>query len=270
MTILFWNLDRKPLTNEIVALVQEHEVDLLILAESTLWAATLLDEMNTSVGSAAYHFVPQVNDALAVFARFPSRFIVPVFAADHVIMSEIRLPGQLPVFIVMAHLRSKLYQNQDSQHEACCQLADDIREWERKVGHTRTIVIGDLNANPFEPGMVGAKGLHAVMSRGIAERGSRIVQKKQFDFFYNPMWSLMGDLSNGPPGSYYFDRAEHVTYFWNMFDQVLVRPSLAGNIDTNRLRILTRAGSHDLTAKDGRPCHTTGSDHLPLMVGLNF
>ena len=68
-------------------------------------------------------------------------------------------------------------------------------------------------------------GLHGVMSRNVASRELRTVQGQKYPLFYNPIWSLMGDLNQGPPGSYYYESSQHVEHFWWMFDQVLVRPA---------------------------------------------
>jgi hypothetical protein len=57
--------------------------------------------------------------------------------------------------------------------------------------------------NPFETGLVAASGLNATMARKIAEKKERTVNARSFPFFYNPMWSLLGDASDGSPGSYY-------------------------------------------------------------------
>jgi hypothetical protein len=50
-----------------------------------------------------------------------------------------------------------------------------------------------------------------------------------------------------------------------MFDQVLVRPSLIGNIDTDRIEIVNRIGAVSLLTHDGIPDVSVGSDHLPLL-----
>ena len=60
--------------------------------------------------------------------------------------------------------------NQISEHR---KLAQKIREVENKVGHTRTILVGDLNVNPFEEIMILADGFHAVSNRHIARKGKR-------------------------------------------------------------------------------------------------
>jgi hypothetical protein len=130
--------------------------------------------------------------------------------------------------------------------------------------------MGDLNVNPFEAGMVGTGGLHAVMSREVASRGSRTVQAREYDFFYNPMWAHFGDRQNGPPGTYYYDKAEHVTYFWNIFDQILVRPALLEGLGSESVRILTSVKGLSLLGPGGRPDRAVASDHLPVLLDLDF
>ncbi len=105
-------------------------------------------------------------------------------------------------------------------------LSNSIKSAEKKFSHSRTILVGDLNMNPFERGVVSANGLHAVMSQEIAEEKELVIQGKTYPFFYNPMWSMMGDVSPGAAGTYFYRNAEHTVYFWNTFDQVLVRQEL--------------------------------------------
>ena len=149
-------------------------------------------------------------------------------------------------------------------------LARYINNEEQIIGHKRTILLGDLNVNPFENGVVGTGGLHAVLSRGVASKGSRTVQGVSHEFFYNPMWSCFGDRREGPPGTYYYDRAEAVNYFWNIYDQVLLRPELLDGFDIDSLRILTTAGETSLLNSSGRPDKTNASDHLPVVFSLSF
>jgi hypothetical protein len=53
-------------------------------------------------------------------------------------------------------------------------------------------------------------------------------------FFYNPMWNHFGDSGPNPPGTYYYEDWP----YWNMFDQVLVRPALLDRFVEDELRIL--------------------------------
>jgi len=86
----------------------------------------------------------------------------------------------------------------------------------------------------------------------------------------NPMWNHFGDGSGDTAGSYYFDSAQHVNYYWNVFDQLLLRPELAERFDPSRLRILKSAGTQSLVRPDGRPDGTNASDHLPIVFDLEF
>jgi hypothetical protein len=123
--------------------------------------------------------------------------------------------------------------------------------------------------HPFEHGMVAAAGLHAVMDRRIASRGQRRVNGKNYSFFYNPMWSLLGDASPGQPGTYYRQDSEQVAYFWKMFDQVLLRPSLLPMFDNTSLSILDSDGEISFLKSNGTPDGTLVSDHLPVLFRLN-
>jgi hypothetical protein len=45
-TILFWNINKKPLIDDIVYLCHSHQVDVLILAESKISVVALLKALN--------------------------------------------------------------------------------------------------------------------------------------------------------------------------------------------------------------------------------
>jgi len=107
------------------------------------------------------------------------------------------------------------------------------------------------------------------MSKQVAQRKTRRVSGRDFDLFYNPMWSHFGDAGNRPSGTFYYEKAEHVNYFWHIFDQVLLRPDLIGGF-ADDLKILTMAGNIPLVDRNGRPDRKNASDHLPILLGLDF
>lgn len=169
---------------------------------------------------------------------------------------------------MVVHLPSLLYVSKQSQPAEFFELSRTIREIEHDVGHTRTILLGDLNANPFDIALVSSAGLNATMSKEIAIRRTRIIQSRKYPFFYNPMWSLLGDNTPGPPGTFFFRQAEDVCYYWHMIDQVLLRPELMQKLAENTPNIITNAGDLDLLSK-GRPNRYNYSDHLPILFRLN-
>jgi len=174
-------------------------------------------------------------------------------------------PGEDELLIAAAHLPSKQDYSDESQVFEAVHFARQIEDAEKHCGHQRTVVIGDLNMNPFEAGMVAASGgLHAVGSRRVAERERRTVHARPYQFFYNPMWAHFGDRGE-TAGTYYYESGEPLCYFWNMFDQVLLRPALLDGFTHEQVRIVTRVGKSSLV-RDGCPDKEMWSDHLPVVV----
>ncbi len=94
---------------------------------------------------------------------------------------------------------------------------------------------------------------------------------KEYPFFYNPMWRHYGDYTDQPPGTYYYTKSDHVCYFWNIFDQVLLRPSLLDYWEDERLRILTDDGVNKFLSKSaGLPGGRERSDHLPILFKIDI
>src|SRR5215211_5035003 len=119
-------------------------------------------------------------------------------------------------------------------------LAGVISETEDVIGHQRTVLVGDFNMNPFDLGMVGAQALNAVMTRDLARREGRTVAGRPYRYFYNPMWGCYGDRTPGPAGTYYYSAPGPRGYYWHLFDQVLLRPTLMESLA--ELRILEDDG----------------------------
>ncbi|MCH8828669.1 MAG: hypothetical protein IID45_03725 [Planctomycetes bacterium] len=116
--------------------------------------------------------------------------------------------------------------------------------------------------------MISSHGMHAVMTRQIASQGSRTVLGRDYPFFYNPMWGFFGDRTPGPPGTHYFRRSTPDMFFWNMFDQVLIRPELIPFF-SDEIEILSTIETNKLTKANGTPDESVGSDHFPILFRLS-
>ena len=269
LTFLFWNIHRQPLTDSIVRLCHLHRVDVLMLAENRLVAGDLLLALNNKQ-NALYHYLPDNCRKISVFARYSHNVVQTVDATDRATVRAVNIPSQPEFLFVAVHLVDKQNYSTASQYAEARKLAERIRNVEEQRGHTRTLLVGDLNMNPFETGLVAADGFHAVMTRQIAEKQSRVVQSQSYPFFYNPMWNHFGDFHTSPPGTYYYARAEHNVYFWNMFDQVLLRKSLLPMFNNRKLQILQSDGHISFVTGEGTPDKSVASDHLPLLFQLTF
>jgi len=266
ITFLFWNMKQTKRLDILSRLVRDFNVDVLMLAENALGVTDVLCELNTSK-AADFHYNTGLCERIDIFSKFTLAQVTPLHESKHITIRHLKPPTTCDLLLVAVHLSSKLHQSSESQAFEITEIARDIIRMEDKIGHKRTVLVGDLNMNPFETGLVTASGLNATMSRKIAEKKERTVNTRSFPFFYNPMWSLLGDASHGPPGSYYYCKSEHVAYFWHMFDQVLLRPDMLPMFQNNTLKIIDRVGGLSLLNNNGIPDKNI-SDHLPVLFQL--
>jgi hypothetical protein len=295
LTFLFWNMGGPTavrvsaesvtrlgmLRSILVNLTKIHQVDLLLLAECPIRFRSLLAAINAD-NLQQFH-TPDAGsmcETIALFPRFPGRFLKLESESARFTIRRIQCPGREELVLVVVHLPSKRHRSEDSQAFALPSLSLTIRDVERKLRHQRTLVVGDFNMNPFEPGFVTAEGLNAVMTRELASRGRRTVDAIKHPFFYNPMWSHFGDATHElhppghpnhePAGTCYYPARESKWYYWNMFDQVLLRPALLPVFRNRDLRILTTDGNASFLDQRGMPNRTTISDHLPILFRLDL
>lgn len=270
ITFLFWNLNRKPLQEVVTRLVRRHAVDVLMLAECNMSPDHMLAELNTEDRAEFFYAPTPIRTRVEIFTRFTPLFLEPVDDDLRLSVRHLKLPGQTSVLLAVAHLPSKLAWSDSGQTLAGIRWAEMVRQAEKKVGHSRTVLVGDLNMSPFEDGIVSANGFHAVMSRDIALRQARRVLGVEYPFFYNPMWGLFGDTTRGPSGTYYRNDSEMRGYFWYLFDQVLIRPDLLSAFSYSDLEVLTTDGEIPFLNSRGVPNTDTISDHLPLLFKLSL
>lgn len=269
MRFLFWNLNRKPLGDLVAALAEEHDPDVLVLAESHDSPIAWLLRLDAS-NRRGFRFLRTGCDRVQVFFRFGRHILTPVAGEPRYSIARLCPPASPERLIVFAHLPSKLHSDPDSQTEAARELSWRIQLAEIHARHDRTLVVGDLNMNPFEPGVAKAGALHAVNCRQVAEGRVRSIRGREHKFFYNPMWSFLGTRSGRDVGgSYFYKGSKDLEYYWNVFDQVLIRPSLLPSFDERSLRILSSVRKTPLVTKEGFPDARTASDHLPIIFDLH-
>ncbi len=265
---LFWNVNKKPLENLIKELAFQYDVDIILLAEYVSNPTKLLIELNNE--DFGYFLAPSFCSKIHIFSRFREEFFPAISESDRITVRNLKLPGLQDILLAVVHFPSKINFSNDSQAFECVNLADIIREAELRIGHSRTILVGDLNMNPFESGVISSTGLHATMSRQIAQKGSRTVQGKEYPFFYNPMWNFLGDFPPFPAGTHYYHGSEHTAYFWNMYDQVLIRPDIIERFVMEDLKILDSVGDMSLLTELGLPNAKIASDHLPILFRIEL
>ncbi len=267
---LFWNINRRPIAPLIASICHSEEIDVLILAESEIPDVEILLALNA--GHAQKFSLPfNLSPKLKFYLRFPPEALKPIHDEENLAIRSLRSPLAPEILLASVHLPSKMWKQDEDQAMFVPRIASQILEAEKSCGHRRTIVVGDFNMDPFETGLVNSEGFHATMDRKIAAKGGRIVQGEFRPFLYNPMWSLMGDRSLGPSGTYFRDASFTTAYFWHTFDQVLIRPELIDVLPEGGVRVLTSINDISLkTATSARPDVSVASDHFPLLFDLKI
>jgi hypothetical protein len=267
-TLLFWNLKRRPLDPLVGALAREVGADIVTLAESDAGIDETLAHLNADTQS--FYFPDLLAPTrLRVFSRFLPNWIQPIEDGLGFSIRQYAPPIGAAFMMVAVHFPSKLYRTEDDYRLVCGQLARAVEAAEARMGHSRTVIIGDFNMNPFESGLSSAGGLHAVMDRRVAAKEERTVLGSQYKFFYNPMWGRLGDVRGRPAGTHYYDSGQALNFYWNMLDQVLLRPSLLDAFDDDGIKIVTEIAGTSLLDAAGRPDKSKASDHLPVVVQLH-
>ncbi len=267
LRLLFWNLNGQSRAEKVAALCKEHDVGVLVLAE--------LDEPPDTITTG----LDQASKTLIWAGESRSRlhcFSLPELQLREVFSDESRklvlfeFQWNLMKFLVGAvHMASPTNMELDDRNSEAKIIADSVRLQEAERSHSRTILIGDFNLNPFDRGVSEASGFHAVMTKCQAIELNRTVQFRDYPFFYNPMWGYLGDRTPGPPGTIYYRNSAQLSYDWNTFDQVLLRPEVLA-LAEEEVAVLDRCGDLSLLNDKGRPDRQVGSDHLPLLVTLHW
>jgi len=274
ITFLFWNIKKQPLENVVANLAWQHQVDVLLLAECNIPPSVMLETLNQH--ESLYDYAPDNHAAskIRVFTRFPNELIPHVGPNlnNRWTIRQLQLSPENNILLVVTHLPGRPQWEIKDTGVACRNLAKAIKAAEESVGHTRTLLMGDFNLNPFDHEIISVDSLHAVMSRDIAVKETRIVSGERYPFFYNPMWGRLGDTSPGPPGTYYYDNGKAVLYFWNTFDQVMLRPALLPVFEPENLQVLETDGQQSFltSGRQPKPDKERVSDHLPILCKLTL
>lgn len=266
-TFAFWNLRQQKLAQAVASLCRENAVDVLVLAESSLSETELLLTLNASSPSRTYVSPFNASPKLQFFTAYPSDRITAIADFGGLSARLIRPPIGVEVLLIGVHLPSKMFAKDAEQTIYATRVAEFIRRAEKVAATTNSLLLGDFNMDPFEDGMVGADGIHGVMDQALARKIGRQVNGEDRNFFYNPMWSRLGDDSAGPPGTFYYPGGQ-LSRFWHTFDQALLRPALLDYYSASGLKVITKVGSLDLL-KSGRIDRRV-SDHLPLTIELQL
>lgn len=262
--ILFWNLGRKALSHLVEKMAVVNQVDVIILTEYVEDSDITLRRLQENID--LNFFIPKSHAQcrFQCFCRHENLDLSEVHGGMRTSTRRLNL-GSTEALLGLVHGVDIRNYDPESRQSIAQLLAGELRFVKSQQQNSRLVLIGDFNMNPFDRGMNLPLGMNAMMTKECVVRGQRNFLGKDYDFYYNPMWSLLGDGSPGPAGTYY-DRSNQGPYGWNMLDQVILNHSIVSNFKS--VQIITYAGSDCLLNSKGRPDKKNSSDHLPILVEL--
>jgi endonuclease/exonuclease/phosphatase (EEP) superfamily protein YafD len=257
-------VNKRDLTGPVCAIAKDLEADVIVLLENKVSTKDTLHALRTKVSD--NFVVPSViSDArFHCFCRESGLGLDELYSAPRISARRFCIGGHDAMLVLVHGVDMRNYDTETRQSNAQS-LANEVALIKEQYCTNRVILIGDFNMNPYERGMNLAAGLNAMMTKACVRAGKRTFLGQDYDYYYNPMWSLFGDNTEGPAGTVY-DTSNQGPYGWSMLDQVLfshtIVPLFAG------VRIVTTAGSQSLMDSSGRPDSKMMSDHFPIMVAL--
>ena len=275
INILFWNTglngERVKNKDKITAclrdLVKENKIDLLILAEYIGEIQEMCNLLNLDLRT-AYKPIPNNGGCGYIKGVINSKYRIELLSEESRYQIVKISTTTYVLLIAMIHSISKLCVTEEEQRICLHEFHKDIEEKESEHKCKNSIAIGDFNVNPFETLCISASVMHGIPYREeVVKKPNRIVQKNTYQKFYNPTWKFFGN-TEAPYTTYYFDNSGRASnYYWNAFDQLMIRPTLVDAFDESTFKIIKEAGNHMLL-KDQKPDRIGYSDHLPLFCSF--
>lgn len=273
LNFLFWNTYQKSLIDEIVELVLENQLNFIILIENSASEDLFIQKLNFETGK-QFRIIENFQFKKSkIITSISNVEIKEISGHNRYGIFEMNVPNFENIILTVTHFPSKINWSSPSDYTSLCvELNNDIINAENRAETNFSLIVGDFNMNPFEEGLVMSNGLHNTNNREIALTKFRKYQGKEYQYFFNPMWKFFGENSSKINGTHFYDSYKPINYFWNLFDQVMIRPDLIPYFDKDKLEIITKIFSKNLLKKTNgvNKIDKQFSDHLPLKFQLQL
>lgn len=274
VSFLFWNVQKQPRLQALSKLVLRYQVDFLAVAEHDDDVLELEDQLSSF----------DLGDYKFLTTNFSMRRPVHAFAALNAgswsvasddasgYVSTYRFEkastdADEPIswLIACAHCPSQMYGDASRRNMFARSVITDLRSVAEAESLEKLILMGDMNMNPFDEGVAGIVGFNATATRNQARDLTYNLDDCDYPYLYNPMWSRLGDLSPGPPGSLkYTAGSRGINLHWHAFDQVMVSPSLMDHLLDDTVHFVNDTDAIIELSENDAPGGLHGTDHYPL------
>ncbi|MEX5519764.1 endonuclease/exonuclease/phosphatase family protein [Bacillus cereus] len=265
MNCLFWNVDLGKrvkvgrLNSYIVDIVLENKIDILALGEY----ADDMNDLKRRFMNEKYDIyeLENLGSRITVLTTYPPHSFERIKDKRHYTLFRVQHSNVGKVMFGFTHFFSKSMKDENDFSSKATRMMREIELNEDINESDYTVLAGDFNMNPFEKGMLQGGAFHAFPTVHEAKKNKHIIDEENYKMFYNPMWKYFGE-SNEVPGTYYTTPTHTYGLYWNIFDQVLYRPSLMEIVGDVEIKIKIRG--NDLI----KGHKILVSDHLPLYFKL--
>ena len=261
MKVLFWNTHKNAdINSTICELAAENDASIVVLAEYVANVDDLLSSLLVQHGIKMQRYA-SCCERITIIGSISN--VEVRFDSDH---TTIQLINGKDI-LCCTHLNSKIYSDHEAQREILIdQLMRELCAIENDLDSENTMIVGDFNINPYDSSCIDARYFHSLPIYEETRRRTRTVAGNKYSMFYNPMWRFLGDTEE-PYGTYYHNNSGSINTYWNLYDQVIIRPALRKRFVDDSLKIITETQSKYLLDSNGHPDETI-SDHLPIIFEI--
>lgn len=258
MNLLYWNLKSNNNEKYIACLIKDHAIDIAIFSE---YSGTDFNVIAHTLLSDTYQFYQGYGgcEKVAMLAKKTIQVEINREHSRYVLYSIITDSSKY--IVAGTHLPSNPNTDADGRKMVIRELIADLREQEKIHKHSCSIIIGDLNASPFDEELIQKDTFNAVLYKEIIQKRKEIVyQHRRFRLLYNPILNHISEI-NHQYGSFYYTGGSKSLY-WYCYDQILMTRDL---IDRFQSMEYCQSINGKSLLKEICPDKSI-SDHLPLVA----
>lgn len=264
--ILFWNVNKKELSSTISKIADSTNADIIVLCEPNDQSDLTLQALQQEVSEGFISPYSNSTNRFRCFMRSESLDLTELHKGRRSSYIKLNIGG--PGNLILGLIHGPDLRNYDSstRQSFAEKLGEEVRFVIAEKRNNKMILLGDFNMNPYDRAMNLASGYNAMSTRACIHAKKRTHLEDRYDFYYNPMWGMLGDSSAGPAGTV-FDTSNQGQYGWSTFDQVLFHHSTLDYY--KQVEIISEAGIINLANSKGHPNSNEYSDHFPILISLH-
>ena len=175
MKFAFWNVHQNTMINNyIVDLIYENGIDIIVLAEYNDHEQKLRNQL-IDKGIYMEKYITSGCDRIKMYGSIQN-----VMPANQNKYYSVQIIDNKYILCGM-HLPSRIYsEHWERRNIVIDMIVADINELEKKFKLENTIILGDINENPYDSGCLNATKFHGIPSGEDAQKGSRSIMGKTF------------------------------------------------------------------------------------------